>query len=92
MATAAELAELTERPQAPRQTTEFRTIRPQIVGADSPEPPFPILLAGPVQKGFGRGGKELGCPTGLSLGSPQELKSMICSLSQSPRRVYYAYK
>ncbi|KAF7355107.1 Flavokinase domain-containing protein [Mycena sanguinolenta] len=79
-------------PRGPRQTTEFRTSRPQIVGPDSPESPFPILLSGPVQKGFGRGGKELGCPTGLNIGSPLELKSMIHSSSQSSRRVYHAYK
>ncbi|KAJ7937280.1 hypothetical protein B0H13DRAFT_1588556 [Mycena leptocephala] len=86
MATAAELAELTERPQAPRQTTEFRTIRPQIVGADSPEPPFPILLAGPVQKGFGRGGKELGCPTA---NLPDESITPISSVAKTG--VYYGY-
>lgn len=63
--TAAQLAEQEERPAAPLQTVEFRSARPQIVGPDSPEPPFPILLSGPVQKGFGRGGKDLGCPTGM---------------------------
>lgn len=42
------------------------TIRPMIVGPDSPESPYPIALTGAVQKGFGRGGKDLGCPTGLS--------------------------
>lgn len=40
--------------------------RPQIVGPESPEPPYPIALEGAVQKGFGRGGKDLGCPTGVS--------------------------
>jgi riboflavin kinase len=38
--------------------------RPMIVGPDVPEPPYPIALTGAVQKGFGRGGKDLGCPTG----------------------------
>src|SRR5579862_474973 len=38
--------------------------RPSIVGPDSPEPPYPIYLKGPVIKGFGRGSKELGIPTG----------------------------
>jgi riboflavin kinase len=47
------------------QTVSFRSDRPQIVGPDAPEPPFPIKLSGPVQRGFGRGGKDLGCPTGL---------------------------
>jgi len=86
MATAAELAQLPERPEAPRQTTQFRTTRPQIVGADSPEPPFPILLAGPVQKGFGRGGKELGCPTA---NLPDESITPISSVAKTG--VYYGY-
>jgi len=47
------------------QTVSFRVGRPQIVGPDTPEPPFPIRLSGLVQRGFGRGGKDLGCPTGL---------------------------
>lgn len=38
-------------------------IRPMIVGPDAPESPYPIALTGAVQKGFGRGGKDLGCPT-----------------------------
>lgn len=38
--------------------------RPMIVGPDAPESPYPIALTGAVQKGFGRGGKDLGCPTG----------------------------
>lgn len=41
-----------------------RKPRPEIVGPDTPEAPFPILLEGEVQRGFGRGGKDLGCPTG----------------------------
>ena len=41
------------------------TIRPMMVGPDAPESPYPIALTGAVQKGFGRGGKDLGCPTGL---------------------------
>ena len=42
-----------------------QNIRPMIVGPDVPESPYPIALTGAVQKGFGRGGKDLGCPTGL---------------------------
>ena len=41
-------------------------VRPMIVGPDAPESPYPIALTGAVQRGFGRGGKDLGCPTGLS--------------------------
>jgi hypothetical protein len=58
------MAEENTRPEV-TQTVSFRTDRPQIVGPDDPEPPFPIRLLGPVQRGFGRGGKDLGCPTGL---------------------------
>ncbi|RMZ89870.1 hypothetical protein DV736_g2906, partial [Chaetothyriales sp. CBS 134916] len=49
--------------------TEKRNIRPRgprdpVVGPDSgPETPFPIMLSGPVIKGFGRGSRELGIPT-----------------------------
>ncbi|KAJ7276163.1 riboflavin kinase [Mycena haematopus] len=86
MATAAELAELPERPEAPRQTTEFRTSRPQVVGPDTPDSPFPIFLSGPVQKGFGRGGKELGCPTA---NLPDESITPISSVAKTG--VYYGY-
>ncbi|EIN10330.1 riboflavin kinase [Punctularia strigosozonata HHB-11173 SS5] len=54
---------IVERPSAPMRTETFRTSRPSIVGPDEPQPPFPIVLQGPVQHGFGRGGKDLGCPT-----------------------------
>ncbi|PWN90654.1 riboflavin kinase, partial [Acaromyces ingoldii] len=37
--------------------------RPLICGSYAPERPYPIYLRGIVEKGFGRGGKELGCPT-----------------------------
>jgi riboflavin kinase len=56
-----------ERPIAPFRTDTFRQSRPDIVGPDVPAPPFPIMLSGPVQKGFGRGGKDLRTPTGLSI-------------------------
>jgi len=51
------------RAEAPLRTDTFRKQRPDIVGDESPAPPYPIFLAGTVQKGFGRGSKELGCPT-----------------------------
>jgi riboflavin kinase len=41
-----------------------RTARPEIVGPEVPEPPYPIFMTGVVERGFGRGGKDLGCPTG----------------------------
>ncbi|KAJ7283846.1 hypothetical protein C8J57DRAFT_1293770 [Mycena rebaudengoi] len=86
MATAAEVAQLQERPEAQRQTTEFRTTRPQIVGPDTPEPPFPVLLSGPVQKGFGRGSKELGCPTA---NLPDDSITPISNVAKTG--VYYGY-
>ena len=46
------------------KTESFREGRPLIVGPDAPQRPFPIALSGPVQRGFDRGGKDLGCPTG----------------------------
>ncbi|CAI9637192.1 unnamed protein product [Alternaria burnsii] len=67
--------------------------RDPIAGADTPQPPFPIKLRGPVVKGFGRGSKELGIPTaniplsGLSIGGHDELESGIyygwCTLDTS---------
>ncbi|KAJ7095158.1 riboflavin kinase [Mycena belliarum] len=86
MATAAEVAQLEKRPAAPRQTTQFRLARPQVVGPDCPEPPFPILLAGPVQAGFGRGSKELGCPTA---NLPDESITAISSVAKTG--IYYGY-
>ena len=62
--TAEYIQALSERPSAPLRTETFRQTRPSIVGPDNVEPPFPIFLSGAVQKGFGRGGKDLGCPTG----------------------------
>ncbi|KIJ56543.1 hypothetical protein M422DRAFT_22706 [Sphaerobolus stellatus SS14] len=62
--TAQEVSELSTRPVAPIQTESFRKARPEIVGDNAgPSAPFPVYLAGTVQRGFGRGGKDLGCPT-----------------------------
>jgi hypothetical protein len=54
------------RPDAPFRTDTFRQRRPDIVGESTPQPPFPVYMSGVVEKGFGRGGKELGCPTGAT--------------------------
>ncbi|PFH50539.1 hypothetical protein AMATHDRAFT_75528 [Amanita thiersii Skay4041] len=62
------------------------TARPLIAGSDSPLPPFPIPLAGIVQKGYGRGGKELGCPTA---NLPDESIKFMNSLAKTG--VYYGY-
>ena len=39
--------------------------RPLMVGSDVPTAPYPLALRGTVVKGFGRGSKELGIPTGV---------------------------
>ena len=40
------------------------TPRESIIGSPSgPSPPFPLRMRGTVEKGFGRGSKELGIPT-----------------------------
>ncbi|TFK43181.1 riboflavin kinase [Crucibulum laeve] len=84
--TAAEQATQDERPAAPFRTDTFRIARPQIVGPDIPEAPFPIALNGLVQKGFGRGGKDLGCPTA---NLPDESIAPISSVAKTG--VYYGY-
>lgn len=38
--------------------------RPLIVGPEVPVEPYPFTISGTVVKGFGRGSKELGIPTG----------------------------
>ncbi|KAF7776360.1 hypothetical protein Agabi119p4_4753 [Agaricus bisporus var. burnettii] len=75
-----------ERPAAPFQTESFRLARPQLVGPDEPESPFPIKLAGPVQKGFGRGGKDLGCPTANLPDEATEAMTVVAKTG-----VYYGY-
>lgn len=38
--------------------------RPLLVGPETPTKPFPFSLQGTVVKGYGRGSKQLGIPTG----------------------------
>ncbi|KAI0796462.1 riboflavin kinase [Abortiporus biennis] len=83
--TAAQLA-THERPPAPVRTETSRVNRPDVAGPDKPEPPFPIHLSGAVQKGFGRGGKDLGCPTA---NLPDESLPQISTVTQTG--VYYGY-
>ncbi|KAG6918898.1 hypothetical protein DXG01_010553 [Tephrocybe rancida] len=75
-----------EHPPAPLQTKEFRVARPQIVGPDVPKAPFPISLQGPVQHGFGRGSKDLGCPTA---NLPDDAIKPMTSVAKTG--VYYGY-
>ncbi|GBE79409.1 riboflavin kinase [Sparassis latifolia] len=84
--TAAEVAQLDERPSAPVRTDTSRVARPDIAGPDTPEHPFPIILSGAVQRGFGRGGKDLGCPTA---NFPDESILPMSSVTQTG--VYFGY-
>ncbi|KAG8218837.1 riboflavin kinase, partial [Butyriboletus roseoflavus] len=70
----------------PVQTNSFRIGRPNIVGPDTPEDPYPIQLEGTVQHGFGRGSKDLGCPTA---NLPDESITHMASVAKPG--VYYGY-
>ena len=80
--TAEDISREAENQTAPFSTETFRKTRPHIVGPDEPESPFPIYLQGAVQVGFGRGGKDLGCPTGklhlISFRSSADFRQQIC--------------
>lgn len=74
-------------PQA-LQAPSDRSQRPQVVGSDSgPTTPFPIYLEGTVQRGFGRGGKDLGCPTA---NLPAKVLGQS-SINDAPTGVYFGY-
>ncbi|EJF62909.1 riboflavin kinase [Dichomitus squalens LYAD-421 SS1] len=75
-----------ERPAVLNGTEAYRATRPDIVGPDVPQKPFPILMSGAVQRGFGRGGKDLGCPTA---NLPDE--SIVPMSSVTETGVYYGY-
>ncbi|EIW61873.1 riboflavin kinase [Trametes versicolor FP-101664 SS1] len=77
---------LEDRAAAPVRTESFRETRPQIVGPEVPQKPFPIHLSGVVQRGFGRGGKDLGCPTA---NLPDESIAPMSSVTDTG--VYYGY-
>ncbi|KAF8558786.1 riboflavin kinase [Imleria badia] len=70
----------------PPQTDSYRSSRPNIVGPDPPKDPYPIQLEGTVQHGFGRGGKDLGCPTA---NLPDESIAHMASIAKPG--VYYGY-
>ncbi|KAJ1925174.1 riboflavin kinase [Tieghemiomyces parasiticus] len=50
--------------------------RPLIVGGEQITSPYPVFLSGPVQRGFGRGSKELGIPTA---NLPEQVVHDACS-------------
>ncbi|KAI9473930.1 MAG: hypothetical protein EXX96DRAFT_488825 [Benjaminiella poitrasii] len=64
--------------------------RPLIVGSEVPEAPYPIAVSGTVVKGFGRGSKELGIPTGnvISNMSDDALEEMF---HECDTGVYYGW-
>ncbi|EJD53861.1 riboflavin kinase [Auricularia subglabra TFB-10046 SS5] len=82
--TAEETAQLEHRPHAP--VANGRAPRPEIVGADEPEPPFPIRMHGPVQHGFGRGSKDLGFPTA---NLPDDALHPLASVAKTG--IYYGF-
>ncbi|GAA5863173.1 hypothetical protein JCM8547_002821 [Rhodosporidiobolus lusitaniae] len=56
------LTNLVTRPKPIQHDPEL--VRPPVAGDDAgPQPPFPVYLEGWVTRGFGRGSKDLGCPT-----------------------------
>ncbi|KAH8106263.1 riboflavin kinase [Cristinia sonorae] len=83
--TAADLAGK-DLPAAPVRTESSRRLRPDIVGPEIPGSPFPIYLSGDVQRGFGRGGKDLGCPTA---NLPDESLPPMSTVTQTG--VYFGY-
>lgn len=85
--TAAELINSPSRPTAPLRTESFRDSRPDIVGPDEPPAPFPVIMRGAVQKGFGRGGRDLGCLTGVFGNLLVRWFVLTGTISQSTRRV-----
>lgn len=90
-------------PSPALQALSDKAQRPRIVGDDAgPSAPFPIYLAGTVQRGFGRGGKELGCPTAnlpsrllQPAAGPEETGGRgggrSSDLAQAPTGVYFGY-
>jgi len=46
---------------------QLDTTRPPIAGPEVPISPYPIRMKGVVVRGFGRGSKELGIPTGKKI-------------------------
>jgi hypothetical protein len=52
-------------PAAPIRTSTSASTRAKIAGGPTPEVPYPIKMNGTVIKGFGRGSKDLGIPTGM---------------------------
>ncbi|CAE6480488.1 unnamed protein product [Rhizoctonia solani] len=84
--TAAQLINSPTRPTAPLQSVSARSWRPSIVGPEEPEQPFPVIMKGAVQRGFGRGGRELGC---LTANLPDESLDPMTSVAKPG--IYFGY-
>lgn len=71
---------------SPAAFAKARATRPEICGSYAPERPYPIYLRGLVERGFGRGGKDLGCPTA-------NLPSKVMQSQPSLQRtgIYFGY-
>lgn len=82
-------ASTTEPPPAALRTESFRKARPAIVGEDVPESPYPIRLSGTIQRGFGRGGRDLGCHTGTRNVFSLQAKLRSDSSSCHPAHRYF---
>ncbi|KAJ2878834.1 riboflavin kinase, partial [Coemansia asiatica] len=67
-------------------TTDVTSGRPLVVGPPQPSPPYPIFVSGPVVKGYGRGGKQLGIPTA---NLPEH--TVDAALQNIPIGVYYGW-
>ncbi|CAO1617500.1 unnamed protein product [Sympodiomycopsis kandeliae] len=79
---------MSDQPPTALQAPSDRSTRPSVVGSDSgPSSPFPIYLEGTVQRGFGRGGKDLGCPTA---NLPAKVLAQS-SINDAPTGVYFGY-
>ncbi|TRM68321.1 hypothetical protein BD626DRAFT_534414 [Schizophyllum amplum] len=85
--TAAQLQASPSLPAAQVSTETFRSSRAKVLGSEAgPEGYFPIHIKGPVQRGFGRGGKDLGCPTA---NLPDESITPLSSVAKPG--VYFGY-
>jgi riboflavin kinase len=55
--------------------SEINPDRPLLVGPEAPIAPFPYKITGTVVKGYGRGSRELGIPTGMCVKETDSLCS-----------------
>lgn len=63
------------RPPTPLQH-DVDAPRPLVCGPEEISPPYPVYLEGTVQRGFGRGSKDLNCPTGAQMMSKHDFPAL----------------